>query len=222
VRPYPLTAFGGLAALALLAGSCAVGERPTLASTPNLGGAPGTPVGDAGVDRVLGLLESVPAAAPPAFTAGYAVTRRLGPLKAPAQVVRDGDRVSVTIGDIRYLTGPVLQTCTVSTGRCEAGLDKQRTSDITVWENFYASAPATALRSAYVRKSGAPTPSQQTVAGQPAECVDVPVGPGRERYCALVTGPVAVWDTADKQVLLTTYAATADPAAFEPAGAPGS
>ncbi|HEX9260621.1 MAG TPA: hypothetical protein VF855_13865 [Acidimicrobiales bacterium] len=199
---------------------CVTGERPTLGPMPDLGGSTGTPVGDAGVDKVLGLLEAAQRGSPTTFTAVYGVTRKLGPLSVSGTVVRDGGNLSITLGDVRYLVGGASKTCTVSTGACEAGLLEQRTSDVTVGSGFFAASPARALRVAYARKTGPAVPSQQTVAGIAVDCVDILAGAGTERYCATPAGPLALWDTADKTVTLAKFETTADPNAFLPSPKP--
>jgi hypothetical protein len=56
------------------------------------------------------------------------------------------------------------------------------------------------------------------VGGTTATCVDVPVGPGTERYCATPDGLVGYWDTAATQVALTAFQSVADPGAFSVPG----
>jgi len=83
---------------------------------------------------------------------------------------------------------------------------------------FWAGGPARALRVALTRRSGPPVASTQDVAGQSAQCVDVPVGAGVEHYCASSLGPVARWDTAAVAVELTGLSPAADPTAFTAPG----
>jgi len=65
------------------------------------------------------------------------------------------------------------------------------------------------------RRAGAPVASTQTIAGQDAQCVDVPVGAGVEHYCATPAGPVARWDTAAVNVELTGFNREPDQSAFD-------
>ena len=194
---------------------CATGPRPTLQkvdASADLGGAPGTPSGDAGADGVLGLLEGTANAQ---FTATYHITRKLGPQETDATVVQDGTSRSITVGDVRFLHTSKDVTCTVSTAACEPGTLDARISDYSVGSAFWSGGPARALRVAMTRRSGPPVASTQKVAGQSAQCVDVPVGSGVEHYCATALGPVARWDTAAVAVVLTGLSDTPDAAAFK-------
>ena len=91
-------------AAVLAVAGCATGPRPTLekpaGASSDLGGAPGTPSGDAGADGVLSLLEGTDGAT---FTATYHITRKLGPQETDATVVQAGDTRSITVGDVRFL-----------------------------------------------------------------------------------------------------------------------
>jgi hypothetical protein len=203
--------------LAVAAIGCGTGPRPHFVQPPPssalLGGNAGTPSGDAGADTVLRLLEATPAGD---FTATYHITRLLGPNETDATVVQDrGDR-SITVGDVRFLHTNDDQTCSVSAQTCAPGTLDARVSDYSIGSSFWAAGPARALRVAMTRRSGPPVASTQTVGGQSAQCVDVPVGAGVEHYCATQHGPVARWDTAAVTVELTGFAPNADPSAFAP------
>ena len=209
MRPRTTSA---LVAGALVLAGCATGPRPTLVEqTPALGGTAGEPVGDPAVDPVLALLESV---GPTEFTASYTVVRKLGPNTTTAQVVREGVVTSVTVGDVRFLDAESDVTCSISGATCEEGLQEARISDYSVSSSFWGSSPARALRVAYSRRSGSPQPASMELGGVTATCVDIPVGPGTERYCATPSGLVAFWDTAAIQVSLTGYQDTPDQTAF--------
>jgi hypothetical protein len=199
-----------VAGVSLVSG-CATGERPTLGESVPMGGGSGQPVGDPAVDAVLAALEGDGS---PAYTARYHLTRKLGAAEADGTVVRDGDRRSITVGDVRFLLGAGEQTCDLATGDCEDGLDEARISDIGLAASFYGPSPARALRVAYERRSGPPTGADATVGGLQVRCVDVPVGPGVERYCAAPGGQIALWDTAATTVELVSYADVADAEAF--------
>jgi hypothetical protein len=205
----------GAAVLLVLLAACATGPRPTLekpaSATSDLGGAPGTPSGDAGADGVLGLLEGTNGAT---FTATYHITRKLGPEETDATVVQDGDTRSITVGDVRFLHTSQDVTCSLSSEDCQPGTLDARISDYSVGSAFWAGGPARALRVAMTRRSGPPVASTQDVAGQSAQCVDVPVGAGVEHYCATTLGPIARWDTAAVAVELTGLSPTPDTTAF--------
>src|SRR5262245_34793394 len=109
--PAPRRLVPALVAVVTLA-ACATGPRPHLTEeAAALGGAPRTPSGDAGADRVLSLLESV---ADGPFTATYHVTRKLGPNETNATVVQDGSQLAVTVGDVRFLHTKQDATCVLS------------------------------------------------------------------------------------------------------------
>jgi hypothetical protein len=204
----------GVVVLLVTAAACATGPRPTLDKTDagaDLGGAPGTPSGDAGADGVLSLLEGTTGAT---FTATYHITRKLGPQETDATVVQQGDARSITVGDVRFLHTSRDLTCSMSSDACEPGTLDARISDYSVGSAFWAGGPARALRVAMTRRRGPPVASTQSVAGQSAQCVDVPVGAGVEHYCATALGPIARWDTAAVAVELTGLSATPDTTAF--------
>jgi len=201
-------------AVVFTAAGCATGPRPTLqpaAAATDLGGAPGTPSGDAGADGVLSLLEGATGAT---FTATYHITRKLGPQETDATVVQQGDTRSITVGDVRFLHTSQDVTCSMSSTTCEPGTLDARISDYSVGSAFWAGGPARALRVALTRRSGPPVASSQDVAGQSVQCLDVPVGAGVEHYCATTTGPIARWDTAAVAVELTALSPMPDTTAF--------
>jgi hypothetical protein len=212
LRPLRLVPWGALAAAGLLAG-CFTGPRPELAAAaPAIGGAPGTPTGVAGADVVLSALE---AAGTSPFTATYRLTRRLGNRQGTGLVVRDGPRLSVTVGDVRFLSGSAAQTCSLRRRACQPGTNDARISDLSVGSSFWAAGPARALRVALTRRTGTPVASTMSVAGVQAQCIDVAVGAGSEGYCATPSGAVAMWQTAAVTVALTRFAAVADQSAFD-------
>jgi hypothetical protein len=188
-----------------------VGERPTLVEAGAVGGEPGTPTGTRAADEVLALLEGD---LPDAVTADYSITTKLGGTSRPARVVRSGDRLSVTIGDVRFLRDAGEQTCDLATGSCEDGLQEARVSDTAVTSQFYGAAPARVLRVSLARATGAPVGSSETVAEHPATCVTVPSGQGDERTCATPEGLLALWDTAAVTIQLQDLKTSADEADF--------
>ena len=208
-------AVGALAVVVVVAGvvggGCGVGERPTLVEAGAIGGEAGEPTGNQAADDVLGLLEGD---LPGEVTANYSITTKLGGTTRPARVVRSGDRLSVTIGDVRFLRDAGDQTCDLATGSCEDGLQEARVSDTAVTSQFYAAAPARVLRVSLARATGEPVGSSETVAEHPATCVAVPSGQGDERTCVTPEGLLALWDTAAVTVQLQDLTAAADEADF--------
>jgi hypothetical protein len=195
----------------VVGGGCGVGERPTLVEAGAVGGEPGTPTGTPAADEVLALLEGD---LPDAVTADYSITTKLGGTSRPARVVRSGDRLSVTIGDVRFLRDAGEQTCDLATGSCEDGLQEARVSDTAVTSQFYGAAPARVLRVSLARATGEPVGSSETVAEHPATCVTVPSGQGDERTCATPEGLLALWDTAAVTIQLQDLETSADEADF--------
>jgi hypothetical protein len=128
--------------------------------------------------------------------------------------VRSGDRLSVTIGDVRFLRDAGEQTCDLATGSCEDGLQEARVSDTAVTSQFYGAAPARVLRVSLARATGEPVGSSETVAEHPATCVTVPSGQGDERTCATPEGLLALWDTAAVTIQLQDLKTSADEADF--------
>ncbi len=199
-----------LAGCVLLTG-CFTGERPTLTSAA-VGGASGAATGDGAVDSVLQRLETP---ARTAFTASYTIVRRIGEVSTPAQVTGDAEQTSVTIGDIRFLTGRD-QTCALSSASCTSGMADQQVSDTGVTHEFYGPAAARRLRVAKSRATGPTTAHTDTIGGYPAVCVDVPVGPGSETYCANDLGVISRWISADVTVELDSLSPSASAELFGP------
>ncbi len=193
--------------LALLAplGGCFTGERPVLSSAPES-------TGDAAVDAVLERLDRAGTAT---FTAGYRIANSAGP-EAPATVAQEGtSRRAVTIGGTRYLVdGERSFTCDEG-GSCTNGLDAARVSDLGVTHNFYDASPATRLRRDAAARTGPSAASTDTIAGQPATCVSIPIAQTAARYCALDAGPLARMLTTDVTIELTSFSTTVDPAQFD-------
>lgn len=180
-----------------------------------MGSGAGSTLGDPPTDAVLERLEQV---AGQTFTASYRLLRKFGNKSTTATVVQDGEEVSVTVGDVRFLLGSRTVTCSMASGQCEDGTIDARISDYSIPSTFFAESPARALRVAYARKTGDTVAADQTIAGVPSICVEIPVGNGSERYCATPVGAIAQWDTAAIHVELTDLKETADPTAFEVPG----
>jgi hypothetical protein len=205
-----VTTSAGLTAVLALS-ACGVGERPTLAEASAVGGETGTPTGIPAADAVLERLEGEPASQ---FTADYTITTNFGNTTRDAEVVRSGDRTSVTIGDVRFLNDGDQRTCDLATGQCMAGIQESHVSDAAVTSQFAAGSPARQLRVSLARRSRMPSASTEVIAGQPIPCVTVPVGQGQEVTCALPEGVVGRWETAAVKVELTSFSTHADPSAF--------
>jgi hypothetical protein len=207
VRLVPATA-----ALAVIAAACGIGVRPTLAAPSAVGGAAGTPTGIAAADAVLELLEGAQA---PSYTAEYTITTNFGGTSTKAIVARSGDRRSVTIGNVRFLTDGEQRTCNLDTGECESGIQEARVSDTGLTSQFSAGSPARQLRVSLSRRTQEPSTEQLTTGQADAVCVVVPVGDGDEQTCAMPQGVIGAWRTAAVDVQLDHISNDVDPAAFE-------
>lgn len=165
------------------------------------------------MDQVLVRFECV---APQPFTAEYTVLTRLGDLESKATVVQSADgRRSITVNDIRYIyDGVRTATCDLSVGTCEAQINEARTSDVAVTSGFFAQAMAARLRTDADRRIADPISTTSTQAGQPALCVDILVTGGTKQFCALESGILARFDGSDLLIEMTSFAQTADEAAF--------
>ncbi len=192
-------------AAALLTG-CFAGKRPYFSDQPFPTGAM---TGDPAIDAVLLKLDA-PTTGP--ATAAYSVLTKFGNTTNPAIVILDAGSRSVTIGNVRYIETPgASATCAEDNSvPCAAGLDASRVSNIGITVDFYASEAATRLRRDALATIAPTTSHVETIAEQPAICVDVPLAGGVAVYCALDSGLVARLDDGDVAVNLTLFGATAD------------
>ena len=191
----------------MLLSGCFTGKRPHFNDAPFPSGAV---TGDAAIDAVLAKLDA-PTTGP--ATAAYSVLTKFGNTSTTATVVLDQGSRSVTIGNVRYVqTATGAATCTEdNTVPCVDGLDAARVSDIGVTVDFYSAEAATRLRRDAQAVIAPTTPHVETIADQPAVCVDVPLAGGVAVYCALDSGLVARMDDGDVAVNLTLLSTTADP-----------
>jgi hypothetical protein len=186
--------------------ACFTGERPKLAE-----GA--TTTGDAAADAVLSRLD---AAGEAVFTADYTVLTKFGSVTTPAKVVQAGPaRRAVTIGRVRFIIdGPDTATCDLNSDSCSDTIDVERVSNLQMTADFYAASPAARLRRDTALRAGPTRASTETIAGQPATCVVIPVTGGDSTYCALDSGPLARLDGADLSIELTAYSPRPDQKQF--------
>ena len=169
--------------------------------------------GDAAIDAVLSRLEAASAST---FGADYDLLTRFGDLRTRATVAQDGSaRRSVTIGRYRFLTdGATTATCDLDAASCSDTIDAARISDTQLTPDFYGISAAARLRRDAGVRSGPTVASTETIAGQPAACVVIPLAGAESTYCALDSGALARIDAADVLVELTSWSPTPDPEAF--------
>ena len=195
--------------LVLLAG-CFTGERPRFSDDPF---PTGSLTGDSAIDAVLQRFDRVTTGP---VTATYDVLTKFGNTTRQAMVVLDGGSRSVTVGSVRFIQTPADEATCAEDGSlaCTQGLDATRVSDVGITIDFYAAEAATRLRRDSQSKIGTSRPHAETIAGQPALCVDVTVAGGVAVYCALDSGLVARLDDGDVAVNLAEFGSRADPTRF--------
>lgn len=200
---------------AMLLSGCFTGERPTFEDDDT---APAASTGNAEIDVVLGLLDSVDRSE---FTVGYDITTNLNSVSSTGLVVQaEGRRRSVTVENaarsIRFIenAGEEL-TCDLIVGACEPSLLDARISDTQLPHTFYGPAFASRLRADADRRISDPVAYTKTTAGQEAQCVDLAVSGGTKTYCALSSGPLAEFIGADVTITLTSYSPQPDISKFE-------
>jgi hypothetical protein len=196
--------------LAVLLGGCFTGPRPSEAEDPF---PPGASSGSPEIDQVLALLDT-PSRGP--YTARYSVLTKYGNTKRPATVAVDGDRRSVTVGDVRFITvGGTYGTCLLNSGQpCSTTIDAARISDTQLTPNFYGVDAAKRLRRDATSIIGTPMLHVEQTSGQQATCVDVPLPGGTAVFCAMANGPLTRLDDAAVSISMTDFTTTVDESLF--------
>jgi hypothetical protein len=206
-----------LVALVVLSGviaGCFTGERPSFEDESS---ERAVTTGNAEIDSVLGLLDSVDDAE---FTAGYMIETKFNSVSSTGLVVQAaGKRRSVTVDNddrsVRFIVdGNDERTCNLATAECEATLNDARISDTQLPHTFYGPAFAQRLRADAQRRIGEPNVYTKSIAGQAAQCVDVAVAGGTKTYCALGSGALAEFVGADVTIELTSYSPEPDTTKF--------
>ncbi len=195
--------------------SCFTGERPEFEDTS---GAPVVSSGNEAIDDVLGLLDSVGRSE---FTVGYDIETKFNTVSSTGTVVQaSGQRRSITVENedrtVRFIEdGEDELTCDLIAGECETSLNDARISDTQLPHTFYGPAFASRLRADAARRISDPVAYTKNIAGQSADCVDIPVAGGTKTYCALAAGPLAEFVGADVTIELTSYSPEPDTTKFE-------
>ncbi len=202
------------AGVGLLLTGCFTGERPVFEDETN---EPAASTGNAEIDNVLGLLDSVDRSE---FTVGYDIETKFNTVSSTGLVVQAvGQRRSITVQNdertVRFIEdGGEELTCDLLRGECETSLNDARISDTQLPHTFYGPAFARRLRADADRRISDPEGYTKNIAGQPAECVDIAVAGGTKTYCALASGPLAEFVGADVTIELTSYSPTPDQTKF--------
>lgn len=213
-RPRSLRPVVALVVIGVLLGGCFTGERPTFDDQTSV---PTATTGNADIDSVLGLLDSVGSSE---FTAEYTIETNFNMVSSTGTVVQaTGGRRSVTVDNdersIQFIVdGSDERTCDLATEECEASLNDARISDTQLPHTFYGPAFAQRLRADADRRIGDPVAYTKPVAGQDAQCVDVVVSGGTKTYCAVESGALAEFVGADVTIEMIGYSPDPDMTAF--------
>ncbi len=201
--PPTIAAVGLSVLLTVGLSACMTGQRPSFATTST----------DPAVEAVAARLERVDTAP---FTARYSVLTKFGNTTQPASVTVDGSNREIVVGTVRFVDNDgTAVTCTfgdVST--CSPDFQPQRISDTLITPDFYGTDTGRRLRRDGDALVGPAVERTDTIAGQPVECLDLPLSGGTAVYCVLANGALALLDDGDVRVELTSFSATADPFAF--------
>ncbi|MEY2570037.1 MAG: hypothetical protein QOE63_387 [Acidimicrobiaceae bacterium] len=199
-----------LLGLLLLLSGCFTGKRPSVVKDPFPAG---LATGDPAIDQVLAQLDAANAGP---YTANYTVLTKFGNVSRPASVSVEQGRRSVTVGDVRFLTvGNASQTCLLDRQNpCSPSIQPARISDTQVTPDFYAADAAKRLRRDATAIVGKPISHVETMAGQQATCVDVPLSGGTSVFCVLSGGPLARLDDASVAIDITQFAPTVNESLF--------
>ena len=199
----------------ILLTACFTGKRAHLEEGPP------TPneVSDPAIQAVIAKLETANTGQ---YTAVYDVITKFGNTTVGATVAQNSatDR-SITIGNVRFLDQQAgQQTCALTTGECDTGLQDQRVSDTQLTHDFYSASPALRLRHDVDTMVSAAVGSTKQIAGQNATCVQTFFAAGNKTYCALDNGLLAQQDTPDLRIDLTSFTTGADASLFSPITTP--
>jgi hypothetical protein len=198
----------------MLTSGCVTGKRPTLGATKVDASKPlnQQALGIAAVDAVVLPLE---ASAGLTYTAKYVISPTSSKQGVEAIVVQQPGQRSVTIGEVRFLTGPSDTTCNLTKKTCEAGLIEQRVSNIPgAASAFDRTAPATRIRLAASSAKTSLYASTEAFELLSTTCVNFPNGKAADTYCVLPTGQLARLERTEATITLTSMSPEADPAAF--------
>lgn len=198
--------------LLILLGGCFTGERPSVNTEPFT---VGSMTGDPAIDQVLRQLDMNNVGP---YTADYTMLTKFGNVSRPVSVSVDHGRRSVTVGNVRFLTvNRVSQTCLLDKSLpCSGSLDPARISDTQITPDFYATDAAKRLRRDAAALVGPGVAHLETIAGQSATCVDVPLPGGTSVFCVLASGPLARLDDASVEIFLIEFAPVVDETLFSP------
>lgn len=177
------------------------GDRPTLAEATSTG----YPVVDELLKRIGDLAEAQ-------YSAHYEVLVRYGDVTTTASASQsDGDRRSLTIGDVRYVShGHITKTCTVPTATCVPEIDPTRVSDVMMTPDFFGTSMVARIELDAARAIGEPVVTVEPTDGGEATCVAIPIPDAMTTYCVLDNGVLTRMDGSDLVVTMTSYSDEVD------------
>jgi hypothetical protein len=194
-----------LVALALGAAACSGGDRPSsgAATTSTVAGDPNREV----PAELLPFLERAAAGADQAFTAEYAVLRKLGGTESTVLVEQAPPALRITVDDLVVVDGPTPATCRPSTETCDGRVREEQLSPFGVFTRFATTGPVEAVRNLAQRADASPPRfSERTAAGVPLECVAVPVQDAvTAEWCLTPEGVFGFVDNPSVRYELTRY-----------------
>ena len=123
----------------------------------------------------------------------------------------DGDRRSLTIGDVRYVShAQVTKTCTVSTATCVPEIDPTRVSDVMMTPDFFGTSMIARIELDASRAIAEPVVTAEPTDGGEATCVAIPITDATTTYCLLENGVLSRMDGPDLVVTMTSYSDEVD------------
>lgn len=213
-RGHRPTVVAATALAATVLAGCATGARARLAPERSV-------TGDAAADAVLGRVVALGDAV---YTAAYAVHVPFDGRDVASTVTQAApDRRVTTIGDVRYVVdADRTRTCHLDTGRCSPDLDPAAVSDVQMSADFFGTGLAARVRRDAALAAAPPVASTEQLAGRTATCVTIPLpAPTSSEatlpastYCVFDDGVLARLESADIEVVLTSYSPEADEAQF--------
>ena len=201
-RPVQPWISAALLAVGAIAGSgCMTGDRPTLAEA--------TSTGHQSIDQ---LLERIGDLGEARYSAHYDVLVRYGDVATTAIASQsDGDRRSLTIGDVRYVShAQITKTCTVSTATCIPEIDPTRVSDVMMTPDFFGTSMIARIELDASRAIAEPVVTVEQTDGGEATCVAIPITDATTTYCALENGVLTRMDGPDLVVTMSSYSDEVD------------
>lgn len=205
------------ALIAVVATGCAGGERPSTRAEPSTTTAPPGEAEGIGPE-LAAFLQRAAAGGDAAFSAEYAVLRKLGGTESTVLVESAPPALRLTVGDLVVIDGPSPATCRLEERRCDGQVRQEQLAPLGLFTGFATSGPRQAIEGLAARVDDQPPIfSVRTVAGVELDCVSIPVQQSVTNTSCLT--PDGVFGYVDNPALrfeLTSYAPTAPDEPLEP------